>query len=436
MKKIYLLIIVIFSFMNCYSQWIPLDSISQAYSCLGSNYKTFEFVSPNVAYWYWSVPSCSPSTGPSFFILRTRNSFLSEENFLSCGGTTIYGAVLGDLDFVSEDTIYYYGGSGGNDCIYTGFYRTTDAGNNWTQMPLSRPIDIKFINGHLGYGLKQDTLFRFCNDSIYFVSSINNLTLTYSKLFFLDSLNGFIFHPLNQYNSSVDTIIKTMDGGLTWSQVIIDSERTFYPTMEIMNSSIAYLHTDSGYIYETVNAGISWNKILKNDSLGYIRFLENIAYSVNSDTSGHSYYNFSNDSGNHWYSSELPAGMHPLTVKMFNDSVGYILSYSYSNDKYTILKTLNNGGIVIDSASAIPFYELDISPNPNHGFFTVTFPDEFMNKDIGLNMHDAIGKLIQQKRFTTNERKIEINMETFTKGIYIITLDNGSKIYYGKIVRN
>ncbi len=79
--------------------------------------------------------------------------------------------------------------------------------------------------------------------------------------------------------------------------------------------------------------------------------------------------------------------------------------------------------------------QLIIYANPNAGKCNITVPDEFLHeKKLTLTIYDNMGKLIQQKVLGMNEGKIKLNLEAEAKGIYNVTLSNGVKMYYGKIV--
>ena len=79
--------------------------------------------------------------------------------------------------------------------------------------------------------------------------------------------------------------------------------------------------------------------------------------------------------------------------------------------------------------------QLIIYANPNQGKCNITIPDEFQHeKNLTLSIFDNNGKLIQQIPVQMNENKIKLNLQAEAKGIYNVTLSNGSKSYNGKIV--
>jgi Secretion system C-terminal sorting domain len=79
--------------------------------------------------------------------------------------------------------------------------------------------------------------------------------------------------------------------------------------------------------------------------------------------------------------------------------------------------------------------QLLIYANPNAGTCQITIPEPLLNeKELTLRVHNSSGQVIQQKSVHIGSEKIRINLTAEAKGIYNVTLSNGNKIYYGKIV--
>ncbi len=82
-----------------------------------------------------------------------------------------------------------------------------------------------------------------------------------------------------------------------------------------------------------------------------------------------------------------------------------------------------------------PNNQLLIYANPTQGKCNITIPDEFANdKQLTLTVYDNIGREIQVQTITMHEGKIKLNLTAEAKGMYHVSLSNGSKVYNGKIV--
>jgi len=203
-----------------------------------------------------------------------------------------------------------------------------------------------------------------------------------------------------------------------------------------VNDSVIYMFADSGYIFKTHNGGNSWVQIIHNDTIYPDFTSEQRAYAVN--TVGQTvYYNVSNNGGLSWIAKPLPAGIgYYASVKMFNDSVGYLLTTFQTSWKYYVIwKTTNNGGeIGIYPVSLTN--NLVISPNPGKGIFSIRIPDDLLSdKNITLTVFDALGRHVFEKLSEVENGTIALHLEDASRAIYFVTLTNGKRSYHGKIVR-
>ena len=75
---------------------------------------------------------------------------------------------------------------------------------------------------------------------------------------------------------------------------------------------------------------------------------------------------------------------------------------------------------------------IKISPNPNNGIFKILF-NESTNSII--HVTDVLGNIIYNKNFI-NQKEVEVNLLSYTKGIYFVKVQSGDKIYTEKIILN
>ena len=79
--------------------------------------------------------------------------------------------------------------------------------------------------------------------------------------------------------------------------------------------------------------------------------------------------------------------------------------------------------------------QLLIYPNPTTGTSTITIPEEFLHEEtLTLSIYDATGVLVQQIQLNNETEDFGLKLDQKAKGVYIVTLSNGRKIYRGKIV--
>jgi hypothetical protein len=79
--------------------------------------------------------------------------------------------------------------------------------------------------------------------------------------------------------------------------------------------------------------------------------------------------------------------------------------------------------------------DINISPNPNNGQFSITKPDG-LSETVHVKLLSADGKLIIQKTILENENAVNIDITNYSKGIYFLYLSVGEQYFTRKIVRN
>jgi photosystem II stability/assembly factor-like uncharacterized protein len=148
---------------------------------------------------------------------------------------------------------------------------------------------------------------------------------TYSTLFFIDSLYGWI----GGYNNNYNFILRTTDGGDSWNAAPING----------IVKSIFFTNRDTGfcgtwynsalrrhYIFKTTDGGINWSTVY-TDSLPFlsITFLDNnYGYAVASQFWEGSIFVKTTNGGNSWTRKRFPTGYVFNSIKMLNESTGYI----------------------------------------------------------------------------------------------------------------
>jgi hypothetical protein len=82
-----------------------------------------------------------------------------------------------------------------------------------------------------------------------------------------------------------------------------------------------------------------------------------------------------------------------------------------------------------------PNNTLIIYANPNKGTCNITIPDDLKNSNnLTLMIYNAQGSLIQKQQIQQVENHIKLNLEAEASGMYNVSLGDGYKMYYGKIV--
>ena len=161
--------------------------------------------------------------------------------------------------------VYMVGGNEANDSIQTIFY-SHDAGISWemirdtiTKPWLKSVFMMNEMNGIIagvsGSVLKSSDGGLSWNQ-VSLAGSMNSRQ--YYSIFFTDSLNGYIAGG-NPSNDSIATIIKTTNGGSTWS-VSKDNLGYCFHSIHFPTANTGYAVGDKGTLFKTTNAGGNWTQ--------------------------------------------------------------------------------------------------------------------------------------------------------------------------------
>src|SRR5690606_17281632 len=76
-----------------------------------------------------------------------------------------------------------------------------------------------------------------------------------------------------------------------------------------------------------------------------------------------------------------------------------------------------------------------IYPNPNTGLFTIEKSSE-LDKEIRVNLLDATSRVIIDKLIPKGQQKIEMDITSYSKGVYYLQLTVGKEVYVKQILKN
>jgi photosystem II stability/assembly factor-like uncharacterized protein len=146
---------------------------------------------------------------------------------------------------------------------------TSDGGRTWKTYPLNTTEDINEIyfrnekNGYLVAGRKlfitQDGGAGWRETVIYRPSDFKNGTPEFLSIRFADKRRGLVVGSvLNRAGDVVDSLVmRTDDGGETWSRVIVPSKGELFH-LDYDGSSRGWIVGDDGVILATVDGGSTW----------------------------------------------------------------------------------------------------------------------------------------------------------------------------------
>lgn len=333
-----------------------------------------------------------------------------------------FGEWFNDLEFTASGKIYVCGGTAfGNHLNFLA--SSDDYGLSWDSLT---------SNQFAGYNFLQ---MDFVSDQIGFIRGENDLLLktldggqSFSQIAIPPNtkLNGVVlvdnqigFISTIEYDltgSSIFKIFKTIDQGLNWKEVYINSiTGNHFSAVKNINSfsftdpMTGHAVGNNGIVLKTIDGGENWSSqtlvndstffmdvYFINDDLGYA--LGIYAFAGNSRSSW-----TTNDGGINW--SKDPYSF--TSISFANDSLGYAVQNG------VIYKTSQAGNIGINENAAST---LNLFPNPiSSGEFLHL---ENLKESETIEIYDASGRLVIKRQYEG-----PFQLAKFKAGIYFLKVD-------------
>jgi len=204
-----------------------------------------------------------------------------------------------------------------------------------------------FIIGRV-YGSSENKLFMTTNSGANWSDISTNLSSidTLSLVTFVNQNTGFI--------ASRNSLIKTSNGGLTWSvpMYIGNNIRSVY----FINENIGFISCGNT-MYKTTNGGVTWNQITNfTQWIQSIYFIdENIGFCV-----GYNLHKKTTDGGVTWFDFEVDNGSYNKILFLQDGMTGYLTAHN------KLLKTIDGGVSWLPECYSIPYiYDIDFFDSEN-----------------------------------------------------------------------
>jgi len=416
--KIFLttILLLIFHF-NSQAQWIELNVGNTS----ASNFTDVYAITPDTVI----------VVGANGTILKTTNGGATWQQKNS--GTT---QNLGKVKFPTSD-IGYVIEAGGK------LLKTTDGGETW----LSIPITIENINSIYSLScVNENLIFLSCTDSnsnsILLKSSNggsswekvigNDIQAKFYDIQFFNEEIGYATSNYISYNN-LNKILKTQDGGKNWMEII----ETYYSPFNFVNKDIGFYYTNG--FYKTTDGGNNFVRL----GYGSIHNITSI-FAINENTvwgifeeqtmcgcgeRGLVRMTYTPEKGYQEYQQNHSAYF--SSVFFSNEKLGYAVGIHDSKAK--VWKN-TQADLTLNAKENEIKNPISVFPNPTSDKINVTINNKF-SQEFTISMSDMTGKRVYHQNFK-NKNELTIDVRSFAKGNYILTIQNQKQNYSQKIIIN
>lgn len=284
--------------------------------------------------------------------------------------------------FINEQ-IGFVGGSENTSVIY----KTSDGGDNWVKnnsyvSPFYEINDIAFVDDSNGFAVSfdYDTVFlRTSNQGETWIVDTFDIPIFANKIYFISPEIGFVIGYFK--------ILKTIDGGDTWTEVPhgLDGFCQF-TDIEFPTEEVGYITVD---FHE--------ESILK-----------------------------STDGGNTWGAVGFECTSTPTTLAFFSEEEGLVMGKNS-----IIFKTFSGGIVGVQEFDELPHNNTDLLcfPNPVKDLLNIDLSIETTTKIIAIEFFDSNATLVNRMFVADNQQLIQVDVSGWKNGIYFIVTTFGGKKY-------
>lgn len=306
--------------------------------------------------------------------------------------------------FWDANTGFAVGDPNGPGTSYYEIYTTTDGGTTWVRTPSANIpaklsateyaiVNMYSVQGNtIWFGTNQGRMYKSIDKGLNWTVSVVSSTTTdaIADVAFRSALNGIatIIDPSQNFS-----YFTTADGGTTWTSLTATTGTIHTSDIEAIPNTTTYVSTGSA----PTDLGSS--------------------YSI--------------DDGVTWVDIDV---LEQRTAQAWVDgSTGWAGGFSTNSTTDGIFKY--SGSVLGITAQNNDNARMRLYPNPSTGQFTLQIGGA-ETKDAVVKIVDVVGNVTFQENIKNNTTVIEnkVDLTSVSKGIYFITVENGTTRFVNKIV--
>ena len=323
--------------------------------------------------------------------------------------TTDINQMVRACAFVDDTTIYVIGRKGG-------LFNTMDGGQSWAKINLGTNvdlIDISVPDRNSGYICTKGGRYIYYTGTAWATKTVNTVD-DFVAVGFPSKNDGF----LTAHNGRV---WRTTDGGTNWDTVKTDLENTLGSYFFAYN--VGYVVGSGGMAKRTINGGVTWSDtFIYPDGFSHIDFRAVYFPQANFGFIGgdSGLILRTSDGGSNW-------------IREFTNLDEKI--YKISAPSLTIAYAAGENGIILKRRDASSLDEQSVDrfklfPNPAHTTLFIEYPFNIQSQ---LTIYNVNGKEVF-KTLPANRLIHSIDISRFAVGMYLVKLVSNQDISWKKVL--
>lgn len=330
--------------------------------------------------------------------------------------------------------------AGGN--LNGGFYRTTSGGGTWAYTAAGNPYDMYFPTESVGYGVGEgNSVYKTMDGGLTWSDLGPQVPAQQFTIFFLDEMRG--------WTGGAGAGARTTDGGQTWNTM--GSIPSYTKSIIFTDADTGYAVGQSGQTVRSTDGGITWVNYINevfNATFGDAALIDGALVGVANN--GDIYRAqlecpamaqtplvievggtllSSSAEGNQWYDAD---GIIPgATSPSYTPTVGGPYHVVVTDDLGCVSELSNVVNVVITALSENePIDVLRIHPNPSGQNISLGIPGHISGS---VELMDIHGRRVLSTLI--NSGGIPIDISTLPSGVYLVKYLNSDRTIFGRFVK-
>jgi PKD repeat protein len=285
-------------------------------------------------------------------------------------------------------------------------YTTSDGGNTWTQTP----------NANIpGCTASETGIVNLC-----------------------DGAGGSFW-----FGTTKGRVYKTTDKGLTWTVTVTGLGTSAAVTPRFKDANVGFAigdnYTTAAYIgiKKTIDGGATWTALtpsgfyVKSPNLDYVPGTTSMWVDGSAGPSHGSAYSLDDcatflDIDTGATDIATSALVQYTYVSFYDDQTGWAGGFNVSSTDGGIYKWDSSILTSIPKTNTEITDEIRVYPNPTQDMINIEF-SVVPNKKVVVNLYNILGENVLSKEITSNTNVAQLNLAGNKSGIYLLTIDNGTK---------